>query len=452
MKPAIQFIKRKDGVQIAYTTIGSGPYLVYTPPWVSNLSYIFEDPFQYRFFEQLSRGMTVLLYDKHGCGHSDRDRKNYNIETEVFDLSTVMDQIKPEKATLFGLGCGGPVSLVYTSQHPENVTNLILCGSYVNGLTLAKKEVRSALTSLVKASWGLGSKTIYELFNPEASAEDLNAFAKFQRESCSAETAGKLMEFVYSPDVSNLLFNIKAPTLILHREGDKAIPIQHGRQLAMEIPNATFKVLKGKIHLPWRGDSNEIIEEILEFVDVIEPIRHAINAEARGEEKNEVIEQATIVFTDIVSSTELVTKLGDAKARELFRKHEKIIRSQIQKYKGKELQSLGDGFMLSFDSASSAIKCTCEIQREISKNLPPIKIRIGINAGEVVLKEGKHPFGQAVVIASRIVSEANGDEIFVSDVVKQLTTGSKFAFVEKGWFELKGIDESIKLHEITYEN
>jgi class 3 adenylate cyclase len=452
MKPAIQFIKRKDSVKIAYTTIGKGPYLVYTPPWVSNLSYIFEDPFQYRFFEKLSQEMTVLLYDKHGCGQSDRDRKSFDIETEVFDLSTVMDQIKPEKAILLGLGCGGPVSLAYASQHPENVTNLILCGSYADGMTLAKEEVRSALISLVKASWGLGSKTIYELFDPQASAADLNAFAKFQRESCSPETAAKLMEFVYSPNVSDLLPSIKTPTLILHREGDKAMPIQHGRQLASEISNATFKVLKGNIHLPWRGDSNEIIEEILEFVDLREPIRQADSTEVMDDEKNEVVKQATIVFTDIVSSTEIVTQLGDTKARELFRKHDKIIRSQTQKFKGKELQSLGDGFMLSFESATSAIKCTCRIQREISKNLPLIKIRIGINAGEVVLKEGKHPFGQAVVIASRIVSKANGDEILVSDVVKHLTSGRKFAFVDKGWFELKGIDESVKLHEISCEN
>jgi class 3 adenylate cyclase len=452
MKPAIQFIKRKDGVKIAYTTFGKGPYLVYTPPWVSNLSDIFENQFQYRFFEQLSRKMTVVTYDKHGCGQSDRDRKNFDIEAELFDLSTVMDQIKPKKAILMGLGCSGPVSLEYTSHHPENVTSVVLCGSFANGPTVGKKEVRSALISLVKASWGLGSKTIYELFNPGASAEELNAFAKFQRESCSPEIAAKLMEFTFLANVSNLLSSFEKPTLILHREGDKTIPIQHGRQLAMGIPNSTFKVLKGNVHLPWCGNSNEIIEEILEFVDAREPIPRTESAEAMDDENNEVVKQATIVFTDIVSSTELVTKLGDAKARELFRKHDKIIRSQIGKYKGKELQSLGDGFMLSFDSASAAIKCTCKIQREITKNLPSIKIRIGINAGEVVLKEGKHPFGQAVVIASRIVSKANGDEILVSDVIKHLTSGSIFTFGDKGSFEFKGIDGSVKLHEISWKN
>ena len=449
MTPAIKFLKRKDGVKIAYTTFGKGPYLVYTPPWVSNLSYIFEDPFQYRFFEQLSREVTVVLYDKHGCGQSDRNRKSFDIKTEVFDLSTVMDQIKPEKAILFGLGCGGPVSLVYASQHPENIANLILCGSYVNGLTLAKEEVRSALTSLVKASWGLGSKAIYELFNPEASAEDLNAFAKFQRESCSPETAGKLMEFVYSPDVSDLLPSIKTPTLILHREGDKAMPIQHGRQLAKEISHATFKVLKGNIHLPWRGNSNEIIEEILEFLGVGKTPGQIDKTDTLASEDSEIVEQATIVFTDIVSSTDLVTKVGDASARDLFKKHDKVVRNQLREYGGKELQNLGDGFMLSFTSATAAIKSACKIQQKISEDLPTIQIRIGINTGEVVRREAKHPFGQAVVVASRIVSECKGGQLLVSDVTKQLTAGSGFTFIEKGPFQPKGFHDSIKLFEVV---
>ena len=151
-----------------------------------------------------------------------------------------------------------------------------------------------------------------------------------------------------------------------------------------------------------------------------------------------------------MSSTVLVTKVGDAAARDLFLKHDKIVRNQLKKYGGKELQNLGDGFMLSFTSASAAIKYACKIQQQISEDLPSIQVRIGINTGEVVSRETKHPFGQAVVAASRIVSECKGGQILVSDVTKQLTAGSGFSIIERGSFQPKGFNESIKLFEVGW--
>ena len=156
-------------------------------------------------------------------------------------------------------------------------------------------------------------------------------------------------------------------------------------------------------------------------------------------------------FSDIVSSTDLVTQLGDAAARDIFLQHDQIIRNQLKKYSGRELQNLGDGFMLSFESASAAIKCSCDIQQEISRNIASIKVRMGINTGEVVRREGRHPFGQAVVIASRITSKAKGEQILVSDITRQLTSGGRFPFLEKGRFKPKGFSRSIKLHEVFWK-
>ncbi|MBK5102544.1 MAG: adenylate/guanylate cyclase domain-containing protein, partial [Desulfobacteraceae bacterium] len=179
-----------------------------------------------------------------------------------------------------------------------------------------------------------------------------------------------------------------------------------GRDLATEIPNARFKLLKGQIHPWWYGDSHEIIREILEFVGRKELgtpvgdtsqilIRKGSEEDVGGfpDDGSVIAEQATIVFSDIVSSTELVTELGDSAARDIFLKHDKIVRDQLKKYGGRELQNLGDGFMLSFESASAAINCACDIQRGISRKLPRIKVRMGINTGEVVRREGMHPFG-----------------------------------------------------------
>lgn len=464
MKPSIQFVKREDGVKIAYSKFGKGRPLVYPPPWVTSLSFFLEDPFFNQFLGQLAQEVMVIFYDKHGCGQSDRDRKEFTLKAELLDLETVVDHLGLEQFSLFGASMAGPLSLAYTVRHPKKVTHLILYGTYASGKDLAKKEVRSAIISLIKASWGLGSKALADIFIPGANTEQLQSLANFQRVSSSPEAAAKLMELCYSEDVTGLLSSIKIPTLILHRDGDKAISIHHGRQLAIEIPNARFKVLKGDFHPPWYGESNEIIEEVLEFVGRREStVPVSANAEVstkRGPvegkagfpiEGSEIAEQATIVFSDIVSSTDLVTKLGDAAARDVFLQHDKIVRDQIRKYRGRELQNLGDGFMLSFEAASEAIKCACDIQKEISQNIASIKVRIGINTGEVVRRECKHPFGQAVVVASRIVSRAKGEQILVSDVTKHLTSGSRFPFIEKGRFKPKGFTETIKLHEVSWK-
>jgi len=464
MKPSIQFVKREDGVKIAYSKFGKGRPLVYPPPWVTSLPFFLEDPFLNQFLGQLAQEVMVIFYDKHGCGQSDRDRKEFTLEAELLDLETVVDHLGLEQFSLFGASMAGPLSLAYTARHPKKVTHLILYGTYASGKDLAKKEVRSAIISLIKASWGLGSKALADIFIPGANTEQLQSLANFQRVSSSPEVAAKLMELCYSEDVTELLSSIKIPTLILHRDGDKAISIHHGRQLAIEIPNARFKVLKGGFHPPWYGESNEIIEEVLEFVGGGEsrtPV--SVDAEVstkkgrvedRGQlavEGSEIAEQATIVFSDIVSSTDLVTKLGDAAARDIFLQHDKIVRDQIKKYRGRELQNLGDGFMLSFESASEAIKCACDIQKEVSNNIASIKVRIGINTGEVVRREGKHPFGQAVVVASRIVSRAKGEQILVSDVTKHLASGSGFSFVERGRFKPKGFSETMKLYEVSWK-
>ena len=451
MKPSVQFSKRKDGVTIAYSTFGNGPPLVLPPPWVTSLSLVIEDPFMNQYIERLAQNMMVIFYDKHGCGQSDKNRTEFTLESELLDLETVVDHIGLEEFNLFGASMSGPLTIAYTARHPKRVSRLILYGTYANGETLAQKKVQSAIISLIKASWGLGSKALADVFIPGANSEELQSLAKFQRLSSSADMAAKLLELCYSVDVTNVLSSIKPPTLILHRDNDKAILIHHGRQLAAEIPDAHFKILGGDFHPPWYGESNEIIDEVLDFVGIVTPGKANGDIRDFPGEESEPAEQATIVFSDIVSSTDLVNSLGDADARDIFQQHDKIIRDQIKRYKGEELQNLGDGFMLSFESATAAIKCACAIQKEIAQNLPQLHLRIGINTGEVIKREGRRPFGQAVVMASRIVSECEGGQILISDISKQLAAGGKFSLAERGKFKPKGFDDRIKLHEVSWE-
>jgi pimeloyl-ACP methyl ester carboxylesterase/class 3 adenylate cyclase len=462
MKPSIRFAKRSDGVKLAYTQFGEGPVLVYPAPWVTSISFFLDDPVASRFWGKLAKAFTVIHYDKHGCGQSERNRKEFTLDSELFDLETVIEHFRLDEIVLLGASMGGPIAIAYAARHPEVVTNLILYGTYCDGTKVANDDVKSAFSTLVKSAWGLGSKTLANIFLPGADAEQVKALAKFQRESCTSDMAASLLELAYKLDVSELLSNIETPTLVLHREGDKNIPIDRGRELAAEIPDARFQVLKGDAHLPWRGDQDEFIREVLDFLpgessDILDqngptigdmdPTREVADL---VNDASELIEQATIVFSDIVSSTDMVTKLGDAAARDIFRDHDQIIREQLKKNRGRELQNLGDGFMLSFKSASAAIKCARDIQKEISTNLPDMRIRMGINTGDVVIREGGHPFGQAVVLASRVASRANGGEILVSDITRRLAAGSKFSFAEKGDFGPKGFDHKIKIYEVIW--
>ena len=449
MKSSIQFAKRADGVNIAYSTFGEGQPLVFAPPWVTSLAFVFEDPFLNQFVEQLAQKVKVVFYDKHGCGQSDRNRQEFTLESELMDLETVVDHLCLETFNLFGSSMSGPLSIAYAVQHPKRVSRLILYGTYASGERLAKKEIRSALISLVRESRSFGSRTLADIFLPGATKEELKSLSDIQRLSTSPEISARILELCYAIDVTKSLPNINTPTLILHREGDRSMLLKHGRQLASEIPNSSFKILSGNAHPVWYGDSKKIIEEILEYLGegkVTEP------AETVKEPSElEKVEQATIVFTDIVASTDFVTRIGDAAARDKFLKHDEILRDQLGKFGGMELQNLGDGFMLSFTSATSAIKCACEIQMAISKRLPDIKIKIGINTGEIIRRENQQPFGQAVVIASRIAEKCKGEQILVSDVSKQLAAGGNFNFSEKESFKPKGFDENVKLYAVSWK-
>lgn len=444
MLPSVEFMKRKDGVKLAYTVFGYGPPLVFPAPWVTAWSLSFQDTSVMNFWMKLSQEFKIVLYDKHGCGQSDRNRNNFSLESEIADLAAIVDFLSLRDITLFGTSMAGATALSYAEPNQDKIRNLILYGTYANGKNLADEELQSAFVALVNASWGTRSKTLANFFIPDATPEQINQLTSFQKEATTPEIASGLLKLSYTIDVSALLHKIHIPTLVLHRKSDKAIPIQHGRDLALNIPDTQFKALTGNIHFPYYGDADEIITEIFEFSGG----KNAPKGPTVQKNHPGVIKQLTIVFTDIISSTKLVNRIGDAEARYLFKQHDKIIRDQVKKHGGKELQNLGDGFMLSFPTASSAIKCGCDIHKAIAENLSILKLRVGINTGEVVMRRGEHPFGQAVVIASRIVSRCKGGEVLVSNLTKQMAAGSKFTFIEKESFQPKGFTETFSIYEV----
>ena len=263
-----RFFRNARGERLAYVMHGSGPTLVFPAWWVSHLDRNSEDPAFADFFARLGESFRCVRYDRFGVGLSDRGARAYSLETELEDLEALLDHLAETRLALFGFSCGAPVALVYAAKHPERVSRVVCYGAYAEGGRIGTPQTRSALASLVRAHWGMGSKALADVFQPDADTETLKRFAALQRDSANAETAARLLELTYVLDVTACAKDVRAPVLVLHRRGDRAIPHGEGRDLAARLPNATFVTLEGNSHLPWAGDASALLKEVEDFLGV----------------------------------------------------------------------------------------------------------------------------------------------------------------------------------------
>jgi len=394
----------------------------------------------------LAGRQTVVLYDKHGTGLSDRNRTDFSLEADRRDLETVVDHLGLKRLALLGASQSGPVAVAYAVKHSRRVTHLILYGTYAAGDTIAKDEVKAAMLSLIRAHWGVGSKALADVFVPGADAITAQWLAKLQRQSATAEMAAQLLALLYQVNVADLLPRLRVPTLVIHRQRDRAMPFQLGRDLAALIPNARFVPLEGDIHVPWLGDADSVVGAIDEFL-------------GEGEEPTAKTEAAvagafrTVLFTDVEGSTALTQRLGDARARDVLRSHERMVREALRAHGGSEVKALGDGFMASFSSATRALDCAIATQRAFAEHNEsagePIRVRIGLNAGEPIAEQ-EDLFGTAVNLAARIAAQAAGGEILVANVVRELAAGKGILFADRGEAALRGFEDPVRLFEVRW--
>ncbi|MFC1875911.1 alpha/beta fold hydrolase [Thermodesulfobacteriota bacterium] len=452
MKPSIQFAKRNDGVKIAYSIIGKGFPLVIAPPWTTSLRYIIEDPYMNHFIEQLAQRVMVIFYDKHGCGQSDRDREVFTLESELIDLETIVNHLDLDIFNLLGSSMAGPISIGFTARHPKKVDKLVLYGTYADGEKLAPKKVQRAISSLIEASWGLGSKTLADVFTPDATAEELKSHARYQRLSTSAEIAIKILELCYTVDVTETLSLIKTPTLILHREDDKAVPIHHGRELSTGISNSTFCILSGNAHPMWHGDSSKIAEEILEFLGEDRPIKATnISTEQRITRKLRAILSADVKGYSILMADDEVTTIKTLK------EYRSIMSGCIDQHGGRVVDAVGDNLLADFGSAVDAIQCAVEVQKELkdkNQDLPKdkrLEFRIGINIGDVV-QEGDRIYGNGVNVAARIEGLSDPGGICISrGTYDQVKDKLDVGFEYLGEHEVKNINEPVRVYKVLLD-
>jgi len=463
MEPEVRFCTTSDGVRIAYATMGKGPPLVDVSNWISRFKYMAHDPRLADIYRQVASNRQLVLYDRRGTGMSDPDVTDFSRGVLVKDLEAVIDHLKLRRVVLHAWDTGAPVALEYAFRHPERVSHLILIGTFARGRDLGTPDVREGLIHLIRGGWKIGSETIALLIMPGADPETARRYFTALRESCSAEAAAAQEEAVFAEDVTELLPQVKTPTLVLHSRGDRAIPFKLGRELASLMPNARLVALDYDVHMDLARDPAPILQAIDDFLAPrkrgarVSPKRLAAPSGFR-----------TILFTDIEGSTAMTQRLGDAKAREVLREHERITRECLRAHGGSEVKTMGDGFMASFGSATKALECAIAIQRAFeernaSKSVrpelveghdAPLRVRIGLNAGEPIAEDDPDGrgdlFGTAVIRAARIAALAQGGEILVANVVRELAEGKGFLFGDRGDVALRGFDDPVRLFEVRW--
>ena len=419
-----------DGVSIAYQVHGEGPLdLVFVPGFVSHVELYWEEPMVARFFRRLASFSRLVLFDKRGQGLSDRPGRPPTLEESMDDLGAVMAAAGCERPVIFGISEGGPMSALFAATYPERVASLILYGTFPRILQApdfpqgVPGEALDALYELLKREWG--GPVALDIWAPSVvdDPEFRQWWSRLLRQGTSPAGAIALIELYRELDAREVLPTIDLPVLVLHRRDDRVVPVRQGRYLAEKIPGARYVELSGADHFAMLGDQDDLLDEVEEF----------LLGSRRGREPERAL--ATVMFTDIVGSTERAAELGDRRWRDLLERHDALVRRQLALHRGREVKTMGDGFLAIFDGPTRAIRCACAIRDELSGI--GIEVRAGIHTGEVELI-GDDVGGMAVNIGARISALAAGGEVRVSSTVKELVVGSGLEFAERGAHTLKG--------------
>jgi pimeloyl-ACP methyl ester carboxylesterase len=433
--PATRYAN-SDDVSIAYQVVGDGPIdLALVLGFATHLDMQWEAPPMARFFERLASFSRLMLFDKRGTGLSDPVSDVPTLEQRVDDVRAVLDACGSERAALFGISEGGPMSVMFAAAHPERVSALILHGAM--GRTTEAPDypwaspaeaLRESAAQFIAPYWGRDARGTVELFAP-SSADDPQAVElveRMERSAASPAMVRKIFEMFLDVDVRAILPTINVPTLVLHRRGDRVVNWRAGRELASQIPNARYVELPGIDHLPWGGDPDPVLGEVEEFLTGTRSLP----------ETDRVL--ATVMFTDLVGSTERAAAVGDARWRDLLAEHQASVRRELAHFRGHEVKTLGDGFLATFDGPARAIRCAHAIATD-GRSLG-LEVRVGLHTGEVELV-GHDIAGIAVHIAARVADLAAADEVLVSSTTKELVAGSGQRFVERGTWRLKRVTD-----------
>ena len=439
--PTTKYAKSGD-VHIAYQVVGEGPQnLVLVPGWVSHVEYAWEDPSFSRFLRRLASFSRLILLDRRGTGLSDRVNELPTLEQRMDDVRAVMDAAGVERAALFGISEGAPMCMMFAATYPARTSALVLYGSFARMVRAHDYPIGmpaaglAAFLERVEETWGTGT-TSTDYLAPSMAGDEAfrQSWARFERYAVSPAGIKALIRISHDTDARHVLPVIRVPTLVVHREGDQVTRPAAARYVAERIQGAKYVELPGRDHLPWVGDTDAILDEVEEFV----------TGARRGVEPDRVL--ATVMFTDIVGSTERAVALGDRRWRDLLDSHHALVREQLLRFRGREIDTAGDGFLAAFDGPARGVRCADAVLREVRRL--GLEDRAGLHTGECEVF-GDKLSGIAVHTGARVASLAGAGEALVSGTVKDLVAGSGITFDDRGLHVLKGVPGEWHLYAVA---
>ena len=454
MEPRIQYAKTEDGVSIAYWTLGEGTPLLATPNSALTWSLrTWQIPEARAYSEKLARDRLLVRYDHRGVGHSEHDISEQSFETLVSDLEAVADQAGLETFALYACYTCAPYAIAYAVRHPERISKLILMHASARAADFFNLDrLQKARESADEDPEFYLQVMVREVFG-WAEGERAELWISDMLKEVDPRVFQMTLDTIIETDVTELLPQVAAPTLVLHRRDVRRPSLAAARVLAGGIPGAQLVVLDGDSAPPYLGDVDAVVSAIDEFLaDGVEAKPRATPATREGPAPGGLV---TILFTDMESSTALTERLGDAGAQEVRRAHNEIVRAALASNSGSEIKHTGDGIMASFPTASSALDCAIAIQRGVAAHKEerpdsPLAVYIGLNAGEPIAEDGDL-FGTSVDLAARLVDHAQPGQILAADVVRQLAAGKQFLFSDLGETELRGFEDPVKLWELRWQ-
>ena len=422
-----------DGVHVAYTVVGDGPIdVVYTSGIWSNLDVMWEEPRWAHFLDRLASFSRLIVFDMRGVGLSDRGSEPPFLESQMNDMSAVMAAAGSESAVIFGGARGGAMSMLFAATYPERTKALVLYAGVAKTVRSAdfpfgkSEQEQHAFFDRFVAEMGTGQNL--DLQGPSGADDPrfVRWWARFERLVATPSAYRELAVIFRDLDVRAVLPSIQAPTLVLQRVGDRITPVEQARYLAATIPTARLVELPGDDHIPFLGDGDALIDEVEEFVTGSRPVPDV----------DRVL--ATVLFTDIVGSTERQAAMGDRAWKDVVLAHHGLVRGALARWRGVENDTAGDGFYATFDGPARAVRCALEVADQV-RHLG-IEIRAGVHTGECEVVDGKYG-GIAVATGARIAGLADASQVLVSQTVKDLVAGSGLVFEDHGEHSLKGVPQ-----------
>jgi class 3 adenylate cyclase len=437
---------RSGDVSIAYQVTGEGPFdLLLVPPATSHVELAWDVPVLRTMYERFASFSRVIHLDKRGTGMSDRVSGAPPLETRMDDVRAVMDAAGSERAALMGWSEGTAMSALFAATYPDRTWALILYGGvarrlrapdYPWGLTEPEALRAIAEERVLREQPGHAEEESRGA-SPNATEEEVRALATYFRQAASPGAEEALGRMNIQIDIRNVLPAIRVPTLVLHHTNDAWVDVERGRDLAQRIPGASFVELPGNGHIPPVAEVGPVLDEIERFLS------RAWEADVEESEPDRVL--ATVLFTDIVGSSERAAAVGDREWRKTLEQHHELVRRQLVRFRGREVDTAGDGFLASFDGPARAIRCACAISESV-RDLG-LDVRAGLHTGECEVVDGKVA-GIAVHTGSRVASQAQPGEVLVSSTVKDLVAGSEIRFADRGVAALKGIPGEWRLFAV----